>query len=323
MADLTAKKLALELAALERQGDLAGEQTLCVLEGALSVREPRLSLQAAKLIAAHGVRELEPALARAYREFAGAHASRDPGCLAKQALVAALDTLEHLDAELFAEAAGYVQLERLKGGPRDTAAGVRARGLLGVARLGHRDLLPILGVALADRDGNVRLSAARAAGHRGQRDAAGLLLLRLGVGDTDTEVASECLRALFALAPELAKRHAARALQGDDEQMRDWTLHALGTAPDDSAIELLAEELATRSLTQARAQVIEALGLSLRPRARALLLELVSGERTSDARAALGALAIHRYDGRLVEQLRGLTDRSRELAQRFRELFAD
>jgi hypothetical protein len=49
---------------------------------------------------------------------------------------------------------------------------------------------------------------------------------------------------------------------------------------------------------------VEALGLSVRPRARELLLGLVADGSEADAQAALKALTIHRYDARLVAQLR-------------------
>jgi hypothetical protein len=198
---------------------------------------------------------------------------------------------------------------------------VRARGVLGLARLGHQDAFAIFGACLADRDATVRLSAARAIAHRGQSEGAGLLLLRAGAGDDEPEVLLECLRGLFVLAPTFGVRHARRVLREAGSTQRDLTLQALGTAPHDAAVELLAEELAQQTLAEQREPIIAALGLSLRPRARALLLELVGGERGSDAEAALAALAIHRYDARLVAQLVELSDRSRTLARRVRELF--
>jgi HEAT repeat protein len=102
----------------------------------------------------------------------------------------------------------------------------------------------------------------------------------------------------------------------------EQALQALGTASHDAAVELLAEELEHASLAEGRQRVIEALGLSLRPRARSLLIELVQSERSSDAEAALAALAIHRYDDKLVAQLRTLSEASRPLARRFAELFS-
>jgi hypothetical protein len=210
-----------------------------------------------------------------------------------------------------------VQLERNK----DNAAPLRARGVLALARTGHTDWLPIAGACLGDRDENVRLSAARGLAHRGQRDGAGLLLLRLGAGDSAAEVLIECIRGLFALAPDLGEQYARTALQADKPDLVEHVLHALGTAASDSAIDLLEAELTTRSLADERGPVISALGLSRRPKARTLLLDLVRGDRTTDAQAALTALAIHRYDTKLAQQVRELTSHSAELSRRVSDLF--
>jgi HEAT repeat protein len=323
MAGESPKKIALELSRLAREpAGLETEAGRQVLRDALGSRSAALVIDAARAIAEQRPSGCEEALRGAYEALTGERASTlDPGCLAKEALLAALDALEDGDAELFAQAALYVQRERAKGGERDTAARVRTRGVLGIARLGHADWLPILGACLADADPTLRLSAARALGHRGQREAAGLLLLRVGVGDESPEVVTECLRGLFATAPDFALRQARALLRGTSTQ-REQVLHALGTASHDAAVELLAEELAQLSLADERQALVEALGLSLRPRARAVLLELVSSERSSDAEAALTALAIHRYDAKLVEQLRERTAEAPLLARRVRELFA-
>jgi len=316
MATASNKQLARTLTALasssSKADELASEAGQSALAQALASRDATLLIQAANLIGEHQLSAHQDGLRKAYRSFRSAGA---PGALA--AVVAALDALEDADTELFADAARCVMVERSK----EIAAPVRARGVLALARTGHVDWLPIAGACLGDRDENVRLSAARAIAHRGQRDGAGLLLLRLGAGDAAAEVLIECLRGLFALAPELGEQYARTALQTGDGELIEHILHALGTAPSDGAVALLEAELAARSLADERTPVITALGLSRRPKARTLLLELVSGDRTSDAEAALSALAIHRYDTRLAAQLRELTAGSRELSRRVEKLF--
>jgi hypothetical protein len=323
MTNSAAKKLAPELARLTRDASaLAAPAGRELLQAALGCRNAQLVQAAARLIAEHRTIGCDEALRAAYAELADERASAlDPGCLAKEALLAALEALEDDDAELFAQAALYEQWERLKGGMRDTASRVRTRGVLGIARLGHADWLPILGACLADGDATLRLSAARALAHRGQREAAGLLLLRARIGDETPEVVSECLRGLFATAPDFGVRQARAFLRGHSTAQREQTLHALGTSSHDSAVELLADELEQASLADERQAAIEALGLSLRPRARSVLLALVAGERSSDAESALTALAIHRYDAKLLTQLRELTASSRTLRARFEQLF--
>lgn len=315
------KKLSVELSALVAAPESArGEAATAVLREALAANDPRLIAQAAELIGKQSLEDHASGLAAAYRSLAGERAQHDTGCHAKEAILIALDALEHSDAELFADAAMYQQLERAKQHERDTGARVRARGLLGLARLGHEDFLSIAGAALGDREPILRLAAAQAIAHRGQRDGAGLLLLRLHAGDDVPEIASECLRGALTLAPDHASRYAGGVLRAGSATEREHVLHALGSANDERAIQLLAEELSRLVLGPDRLPVIEALGLSRRSSARELLLSLVRDGNSSDANAALSALAIHRYDPRLREQLAEATGHSRELAQKFREL---
>ena len=292
------------------------------LTQALASRQAAPVIAAANLIAEYKLRGWGDALRSAFHELAGEKASTlDPGALAKEALVTALDVLDASEPALFAEAALFVNRERNRAPLRDSAARLRARGLLALARVAHPDFLIVAGAGLADADPTVRLAAAQAIGVRGHRDGAGLLLLRLSVANDSQELFVECLHGLFAIAPEFASRFARAALRDPREEARERIVHALGAAPDDSAVDLLASELPRHALTDARQPFIDALGLSVRPRARTLLLDLVSGERESDAEAALQALAIHRYDQRLCADLATRTAHDDDLAQRFRELF--
>ncbi|MCE9577920.1 MAG: hypothetical protein K8W52_32610 [Deltaproteobacteria bacterium] len=306
------------LAGLARSG---GPGDGAILDEALATLDQATVIEAAARIADHGIAGRDAALIAAYRALAGARASADPACLAKAAILAALDAVDHGDPELFAAAARHVQLERARGASRDTAAPVRVRGVLGVARLGHVDAMAIFGACLADRDAEVRHAAARAIAHRGHRDGAGLLLLKLGVGDEVAGIPVECLRGLFALAPDLAEPRARAMLDDGDPRVRQVALHALGTAPDDRAIAVLADGLHGAAVAADRDEIIEALGLSRRAAARALLLELVASDRTSDAHAALTALAIHRDDPRVVAEVRAATAEAPELADRVAQLF--
>ena len=283
---------------------LASDAGRASLRAALASCIAQSVIDAAKLIREHDVTGLEDELAAAYQALAGPKKSADPGCLAKEAVLAALDARDHGDASLFADAAACTQLERGKTVTRDSAGRVRARGVLGLARLGHPDLWPLFGAGLADPEASVRFATASAIAHRGQRDGAGLLLLKLGVGDVDPNVTMECLRGLFALAADLAVPAARRLLARDDPSTRELTLQALGTASDDRALSVLQDELERPTLAHEREPVVEALGLSVRPRARELLLSLVADGSEADARTALRALTIHRYDQRLVAQLR-------------------
>jgi HEAT repeat protein len=320
MPTARAPRLIERLQELSRDSDALNASTgIATLHEALSSRDRLAIIAAAKLIAEHTLTGHSARLAEAYRAIASERGSADPGCFAKEALLGALEAVEHQDPTLFAEAAWHVQLEKSKGGLRDSAANVRARAVLSLARLGHPDLIPIFGARLGDEDPAVRLAAATAIAHRGHRDGAGLLLLRLGAGDPVEAILLECLRALFAVAPDLALQQARTMLQNPRD--RDRALQALGTAPSDQAIQLLQDQLSAAALASLRKPIIEALSLSRRQSARSLLLDLIVSDKESDAEVALEALAIHRYDSRLVEQLKAATANSTQLSKLFANLY--
>jgi hypothetical protein len=323
MPKTSPKNLREALSALARNpAQLDREEPRDLLRQCLGSGDVSLVVQAARFVAEHAAPRLNAELRAGYRRLSERGATSDPGCAAKEALLDALAALDDEDLDLFADAANHKQLERTKGRARETASGVRARGVIGLARLGHPDFYPIMGARLGEQDAIVRLNAARAIGHRGHRDGAGLLLLRLGAGESEPEVMAECFASLFAIAPDLARVHARALLEDARDEEQSPLFAALGAAPSDEAVELLAAELEESSLGERRRMLIEALGLSRRPRARALLLELVAGDRTSDAEAALVALSVHRYDRALVERLAEQTAGSPILARTFRERFS-
>src|SRR4051794_15574738 len=126
---MSTKKLAAELAKIAADHALLPSvQGRAIVGSALASHHAQLTLLAANLVAEHKPSGFEGALADAYRALSGERASAlDPGCIAKAALVAALDAVEAVDAELFVSAARYFQHERVKSVVRDTAATVRAR----------------------------------------------------------------------------------------------------------------------------------------------------------------------------------------------------
>ncbi len=245
----------------------------------------------------------------AYWRMVEAGARADPGCLAKQALLEALDVNEALDERPFRHALDLTQLEAKQ--KRDSAGLLRARAALALARLSASGLLPKLGGLLADPLPAVRQSAAKAVAHLGHPDGAGLLLLRLKVGD-EPSIELECLQGLFTLSPEIAVASSRELLRSADPERRELLANALGGANRDEAIELLGAQLAESVVASERKIWIDALALSRRPRARQLLVELIEHGGHADARTAITALSPHGYDARLVEAVRQAAERRGE-----------
>jgi|GEM_PF-1783130 len=203
------RELADLASALSNPGDRTSREPLLA-----ALVSPRATVVA---LAAQAVREaalpgVEEALVRTYASLHG----EDPGCRARLALLEALDHLEATDDAPFVHAARYVQMEKAWGAPVDTAAGVRARAVAGLARMGSRDLSLVLGEMLADPEPPVQAAAADALAHfRGERATSALLEVVARGRRTDATAAVKAL-ASRAFEPDLARR-AREAGEGNRE----------------------------------------------------------------------------------------------------------
>ncbi len=275
-----------------------------------ALTSPRATVVA---LAARAIREaalpdVEEALVRAYASLPG----DDTGCRARVALLEALDHLESTDDAPFVHAARYVQMEKAWGPPIDAAAGVRAHAAAGLARLGHRDLSLLLGEMLADPEAPVRAAAADALAHRGDRAGAGLLLLKLAVGDVEPQVLIACHAALLHLAPDVSLPRLASMLGGNDEGAADVAALVLGESRLDAALELLLTALRD-VFPGRRARAMGALALFRSERATSALLMVVASGRRADATAAVKALARRAFEPDLARRTREAGGSNREL----------
>jgi HEAT repeat protein len=216
------------------------------LRQALVRGEALVVARAGDIVREHLVDGLARELRDAFQRFLRDPVKTDPVCHAKLAVLEALDALEDLDDAPFLAAARHVQLEPAWGPPVDTAVGVRARGILALARLGYTDLPLLAGELLADAAVPVRQAAADALANLGLRGAAGPLVLKLRTGDEEPLVTLSCLTALLAIAPEWGLAAARPMLLGAEAGAREIGALALGQSSRDDALALLLEALEVR-----------------------------------------------------------------------------
>jgi HEAT repeat protein len=257
--------------------------------------------------------QLDEELKAAFVRFTRNGPKLDPGSKAKLAALTALDFLESLDAEPFVTAVRLVQKELTQG---DTGAVVRARAVLGLARLQHPDFMLHAAERLADREPSVREAAADALGHRGDPAGAGLLELRLRIGERDPSVLLAVLSAMIALAPNWGVNRAAGLLGGrldaDGGEDDDWGSRdasdaaalALGQSHRDDALGLLVDALGAEVRAVSRATLLRAIGAHRSERAVEVLLRTVAEGDGGDAGVAVEALLARRADPDLLERTR-------------------
>lgn len=293
-----------------------------IRRGLGSARSPVVA-RAATLIKDHRLDGFGPALEAAFARFFADPVKSDPGCHAKRAALEALDFTEHPDPTPFFRGAGHVQREPAWGPPVDTAAGLRARAVLGLARLGHPDLPVVAGELLADAEAQVRQAAVEALVARGDPAAAGLLALKARLGDDEPRVLLACLDGLLALAPARALPRLAALL--DDAEHAEVAALALGQSGSDAALDLLLARIESTVLAHERATFWRALGLHRTERALAALLATIAEGGQADAAAAVAALAVRRYDPGVPERARAAAARNRRarLGEALAEAFTD
>ncbi|HEY7376815.1 MAG TPA: hypothetical protein VIF57_31950 [Polyangia bacterium] len=298
-----------QLAALDAAtADAASPDARARLREALAGGAGLLVARAAKIIREHALDGFEADLCAAFRRLRADPVKNDPGCLGKLAALEALDFGGADDADVFLEATGTTQPEPAWGPPVDTAGGVRARGVLALARLLHPDLSLVAGALLADPLSPVRQAAAEALASTGDRVLAGALALRWTLGDEDPLVVLACMTGLLALAPDHALARLREALHGADDGARELAALALGQSSRPEAVELLLAHLEGAPRASERAPTLRALGLQRHERALAALLEIVATGTVADAEAAIAGLAARRFDP-------GIRDKTRAAAR--------
>jgi HEAT repeat protein len=294
-----------QLAALEATAaDASSAEAHARLREAFRTGPGLVAARAAKIVREHALDGFDAELSAAFRRLLADPIKNDPGCLGKLAALEALDFGSHDAAAVFLEATRTFQPEPAWGPPVDTAGGVRARGVLALARLAHPDLSLVAGGLLADPESPVRQAAAEALAANGDRELAGALVLRWTLGDEDPLVMLACMTALLALAPDHALPRLRDALHGADDGARELAALALGPSAHPEALDTLLAHLEAAPRASERAPTLRALGLQRNDRALAVLLEIVETGTIQDAEAAVAGLAARRFEAGVRERTR-------------------
>lgn len=291
------------------------------LREALRIGPGLVAARAAKIVREHALEAFDDDLIAAFHRLLIDRVKNDPACLGKLAVLEALDFGSHPDATIFLEATRIFQPEPAWGPPVDTAGGVRARGVLALARLAHPDLSLVAGGLLADPASPVRQAAAEALSANGDRTLAGALALRWALGDEDPLVLLACMSGLLALAPDHALPRLRDALHGPDDGARELAALVLGPSTRPEALEMLLAHLEAAPRASERAPTLRALGLQRNDRALAVLLEIVETGAIQDAEAALSGLAARRFDPGVRERTRAAA-RENPAAERLEAVLA-
>jgi HEAT repeat protein len=291
-------------ALLASTSDLQTVASRDAIRRALTSTHALVVSRAAEIIRQHELEGLGGDIRDALDRFLTRGADVDPGCRAKLALLDALDASDWPDESPFIAATRIVQKEAAWGSPVDTAANVRARGVLGLARLRWRDLPLIAAELLLDPEEPVRVAAATALAAYGSRESAGALITQLGLPEEEPMVVIACVSALLELTPEWAIAILRRGVCGDRLIDRELASIALGESRRDDALELLIEWISRAILASHREWLLRAIGLHRSERALEFLLERITNGSREEAIATIHALAARRFDSGVIARVR-------------------
>jgi HEAT repeat protein len=280
---------------------------------ALQDKHQRVVGKAALLAGERQLAERIPDLLAAYARFLQEPIKRDPGCIAKKAIVRALVALECRDTQFYLDGVRYVQREPAYGTPVDTGVEVRGNCAIGLVNSGYVRAVPELTALLNDPEPRAREAAVQAISCGYPREAEALLRFKVLVGDEQPEVLSECFTALLAIAPEECMAFVAANLFHEDDAVRDFAALALGESRHPQALKFLRERYEGVFVKDGmRAVLIRAAAVHRTDAAFDWLISIIEAGPKKQAEVAADALSVYERNARLVERVKTALARRQE-----------
>jgi hypothetical protein len=253
--------------------------------------------------------DLATELAIAFARVAIAEDDRE--CTATGAVLRAMAKLGIVAPETYLAALRMRRMVKVGDGYVDVAAPLRANAATALVETGFFSALEEIAPMLADPEASVRTAVAEALGVLAGSGAAAVLLLKLSVGDPDSDVLGACLAGLLRVDVDRYLPTVAMYLAADDVRIVELAALALGESHAASAFPPLRDALDTVPRS-AMATVLLALALLRRDEATAHLLETVERATPAVAALAIEALALHKHDEAITSRARSLVEERRE-----------
>jgi HEAT repeat protein len=282
-----------------------------------------LVAKAARVASEHGYTGLIPELLAAFERFLQNALKTDKSCLAKTAIIKALHTLQHADAEIFLQGIRYFQYEPAFGGDIDTAGEIRSMSAFALVDIGYRDVLYELITLTVDSEVQVRINAARALANTGTHEAELILRLLVTHGSRDLSVTGECLSGLMQLAPTQSFELVSGYLESPHDELRQAAALALAETHSLEAFETLRNDWNEHPFQRDRRLLILPFAVLTRPVAISFLLTIIDSDEQQIAMETINALKIYKHDPELVANLESIIQKknSKNLQECYRRSF--
>lgn len=250
----------------------------------------------AQVVAERRITELIPQLVAAFDRFMKNPLKTDKGCLAKTAIVEALDKLEYQESDVFLRGIRHVQMEPVYGGHKDTAANLRARCALAFARIDYKEVFFELSTLLADPEIQPRIAAVRSFTCLVCETSELLLRLKILTGDEEPQVLSECFAGLMSIAPKRSLDFVAGFLNSSDLFIAEGAALALGESREAQAFEILRNSWEDSLNHEFKERLLLPIALTRSDEAFDFLIDVVRCEYRDYASAAVRALKAYADD---------------------------
>lgn len=253
--------------------------------------------KAARVIGEAGVRDLVPELEAAFDRLVEAGASADKTCQGKTSIVRALMQLGAQSDDVYLKALRIFQPEKGFGPPVDTAAEMRAAAAVAMAETMSPHALEAAVDLLADPETQARIGAIRALVANSSQASALLLRFKARLGDTESEVMSECLSALLDMSRD-SLPFVAGFLHDEREEMASIAALAIGQSHAPGALAALQEAYAERLSLEFRKTVVVAASMLRSDESFEFLLSIIRESAPTLAAEALTSVVAYVVDQR-------------------------
>jgi hypothetical protein len=276
------------------------EGTRKTLAKALAGANNILVAEAAKVVAKHCMEALIPDLLTAFDRLLDNPLKRDKGCLAKEAIIGALDDMAYDDEAVFLEGIHYFQVEPAYLRPVDTAATLRGTSAFALVRIGGAHVVFELVDLLADPEPQARIAAVKALTGISPDIGEPLLRLKAKQGDEEHQVIAECLFALMQVNPENSVGFVESFLKNDEVSesshraliLAENAALAIGESGLEKAFEILKHHREKGMNTEFQDMLLMPMALTRFEGAFDYLIGVIESGHTQSAVSAVNAIKI-------------------------------
>lgn len=295
------------------------DEVAAALNKALSGSSSLIVSKAADIAGAMQLQECSDQLVESCRKFTSQKSGKQFGVRAS--ILRALNGLEYMDGEIFAEAAKCYQPESGRGSDVDSAGDVRVEACFGLARTNHPQAHYLLAELLLDKLRSVRFAAVRALRYLGTPEAEIMLRLRVLIGD-EVEIMSECFEALLTMIERESLGFVAGFLNDDSPAVAESAALAIGSCRSEPALQVLIDQWDKTADAQSRRVLLVPISMTRLDSAGRFLVEALRSADLQTATRALELLELMVNDQVVADIVAALKDRAEpKLEERFRQSF--